>query len=153
MWGLYIQGSEGVAIQSTFARLRDSFSKCREYSIYIGEVAYIDFENELMTIEGSHYAYLFKRKSFEHEHELRAIIQSIPKRKRGKNRGKYNFHVPLCDDGLKVHVCLDTLIDRIYLPPTSPKWKLDLVISLPKRYKLSKEVHQSSLYEKGNIVF
>jgi hypothetical protein len=153
MWRLYLQGNEGIALQSTFGRLRDSFEKEKEHKIYIGEVKYIDFENELMSHEGYHYAFLFKRKSFEHERELRAIIQSIPRKTRGKDKGNFNFDKPLCQEGISVKVDLNLLIDKIYLPPTCHEWQIKLMRSIIKRYSFDKEVEKSSLFDKGNIVY
>lgn len=73
MWKLYLKSNEGIAIRSNFGRLRDSFSKKEKHDIYIGEVHYIDYEREDMPLH-SISPFIHKRKSFEHERELRAII-------------------------------------------------------------------------------
>jgi hypothetical protein len=153
MWKLYFQDNAGIAIQSTFRRLKDSFEKEKEHKIYIGKVEYIDFENELMSHEGYHYAFLFKRRSFEHEQELRAIIQSIPLKTRGKDKGHLNFDKPLCKEGIPVLVDLNTLVDKVYLPPTSHEWQIELIRSVISRYSLDKMVSKSTLYDQGSIVY
>lgn len=154
MWELYLPANEGVAIRSTFARLRDSLYKEKDFNICIGEIEYIDYKNELMSREGFVNAFLYKRKSFEHEHELRAVIQHIPSKKTGKNKGELNFDRPLCKDGINVEVDLNTLIDKIFIPPTSEEWHRELVESIiKKRYGLMKEVYKSEIFNKENVVY
>lgn len=83
MWRLYLTGSEGVAVQSTYQRLIDSFpqfdgeSKGRnedntekELLIHVGVVHYVDYE---ATNPIGFRRELRKRKSFEHEREIRAV--------------------------------------------------------------------------------
>lgn len=75
MWKLYSKNDDGIAIQSTYERLSESFNKSTN-DIYIGEVEYIDYDtwkpedgsplNEFMR-------FIYKRKPFEHEKELRAV--------------------------------------------------------------------------------
>ena len=78
MWDLYIKGTEGVAIQSTFRSLTESFSLHADDSIFVGEVSYIDYENDWMPEGNLFYAFMHKRKSFEHERELRALLCRYP---------------------------------------------------------------------------
>ena len=87
------------------------------------------------------YPFVHKRKSFEHEQELRAVIQEF----RYKKNGEIDWHKLPFDDGICGSVDLNVLIDRLYLAPTSPKWLLELVRSVTRRYELDKDVIQSSL--------
>lgn len=143
MWKLYLKSDEGVAIQSTFRRLTESFNSYSEMDIYIGEVQYIDYETEWMPEGNVFYPFLYKRKSFEHEHELRAIIQKLPINKDDKiNLTQETFNI-----GLNIPVNLDTLIEKIYLSPASAAWFTDAVRSVVDKYALNKEIVQSSLTE------
>lgn len=140
MWKLYLKSEEGIAIRSSFKRLRDSlkYDSLREsrFNIYIGKVQYIDYEEDEIPI--SFWAPFFhKRKSFKHESELRVLIQ---KRKGISERSKRP-----CVDGLYIPVDLDRLISRICLAPQTPKWLFELVLSVTKKYNLDKEVIPSSL--------
>jgi len=139
LWGLYLKSNEGIAIQSTFNRLRDSL-KDENHNIYIGKVKYIDYEKDWLPEGNSLYPFVHKRKSFEHERELRAVIQKLPSKGDALDLSKPSF-----DDGLYVSVDLDLLVDRIYLVPTCPKWLLELVKSLLIKYELDKDVLQSNL--------
>lgn len=136
MWKLYLKSDEGIAIQSTFKRLRESFNNYLE-DVYVGEVKYIDYETELMPEGNTFYLFLHKRKSFKYEHELRAIIQKIPT-KDGRE---------LINLGAYISVDVNTLIERIFASPTAPKWFNELVESIVNKYNLKKEVVQSSLVE------
>jgi hypothetical protein len=144
MWDLYLREPPGVAIRSTFRRLADSFSSLKS-DILIGKVRYIDHLNEAMppgTLkEGFNglAAYMCKRKSFQHEAELRAlaIVQEQPG----------NIESFLGDGGLYIPVNLDGLIEEIVVSPKAPKWFLGLVVSVAKQYKLEKPVRRSTADE------
>ena len=148
MWKLYLKSEEGIAIQSTFKRLKDSFTD-EKPTIYIGIVKYLDYEKELMGREGSLSAFVHKRKSFEHEKELRAVIQSFLRRR----NGEINWSKPPFKDGLHACVNLDSLIEKLYLAPTCPDWQLELVESVVKSHGLNKEVIQSQLYDIGKVIY
>lgn len=141
MWKLYLKSNEGIAIQSTFKRLKDSL-KDENHDIFIGKVRYIDYEKDWMPEGNTFYPFVHKRKSFDHEQELRAVMQEIPSKKGG---GIDLSPKPSCVDGIDVPVDLDLLIDRIYLAPTSLDWLHELVEAVTRKYQLDKEVHQSSL--------
>lgn len=129
MWQLYLKSNEGVAIQSTYTRLKESFKNAKE-DVLIGTVKYIDEDND--TIDWTNvinYA-LHKRKSFEHEKELRAIVFS-----------------PSTDGGGTVKIDLETLIEKIYVAPNSKQWIIELLKKIVNRYKLDIPVEQSKLYE------
>lgn len=140
LWKLYLKSNEGIAIQSTFKKLKDSL-KDKEHSIHIGKVKYLDYKRDWMPEGNSFYPYLSKRKSFEHERELRAVIQELPSK-----GSRIDFSItPPFGEGLYITVDLDVLIDRIYLAPACPKWLFELTKSVTKRYGVDKEVQQSSL--------
>lgn len=140
MWKLYLKSNEGIAIQSTFDLLKTPL-KNDNHDVFIGKVKYIDFQKDWMPEGNMLYPFVHKRKSFEHEKELRAIIQEL----RYKKNGEIDWSKPLFDDGIYVQVDLVVLIDKIYLAPTGPKWLFELVKSITKKYKLDKDVLQSSL--------
>jgi hypothetical protein len=141
MWKLYLKSSEGIAIRSTFRRLRDSL-KDKQHDIYIGKVQYIDYDKDKIP-DDSISPFLHKRKSFEHEVELRAVIQEFIKGSNLLKDKKRPF-----EDGLYVPVDLDLLINEIYLAPTSPRWLQELMESVTAKYELKKKVYQSILDEK-----
>jgi hypothetical protein len=74
MWRIYARTSDAVAIQSTFARLQRVLSD----RAFIGVVKYVDYDTEWMPEGNTLYPFVHKRKSFEHERELRAVMQELP---------------------------------------------------------------------------
>jgi hypothetical protein len=140
MWNLYRKSADGIAIQSTFDLLKTSL-KDETHNVHIGKVRYIDFEKDWMPEGNTLYPFVHKRRSFEHEKELRAVIQELLYKK----NGEIDWSRPSFDDGIYVQVDLDVLIDKIYLAPTSPKWLLELIRSITEKYDLDKDVLPSSL--------
>jgi hypothetical protein len=140
MWKLYLKSNEGIAVRSTFNLLKNCF-EVEKRDIFIGKVQYVDYEKDLLSEVHSLLPFVHKRKSFAHEHELRALIQEF----RYKRNGEIDWSKPPFDEGIYIKVNLERLIDKIYIAPTSPKWLLELVKSVTGLYKLDKEVLQSTL--------
>ncbi|PES17872.1 hypothetical protein CN488_27335 [Bacillus anthracis] len=143
MWKLYVQSNEGIAIQSTFKKLCNSFSNVEE-EICIGQVNYIDYEiDDMQHKEHMLSPFVYKRKSFEHERELRAMILRIPKK-----GSRFDYKAQSFDHGDYVQVNLEELIDTIYVAPTAPQWIFKLVELMLIKYGLGhKKVLKSPLLE------
>jgi hypothetical protein len=139
MWHLYLQSNEGVAIQSTYKKLRDSFSPSNE-EIHLGLVKYIDYEKEFFSADNMLNPFVHKRKSFEHEKEVRAVIMRWPS---GGSSVDFSKTTILC--GVDVPIDLKLLIENIYISPSSPQWFVDVVTSTVKKYGYSFPILQSSL--------
>ncbi len=135
MWALYARSSEAIAIQSTYNRLHT----CLPSGIFVGEVQYIDYTKDWLP-EGNTFApFVHKRKSFEHERELRAVIQDLPIED-VILVGKQNP-----EPGRSVHVDLDTLLEAVYIAPSAPSWFRSLVASITRKYGLDTPIVHSSL--------
>lgn len=140
MWKIYIQKGEGIAIQSTFTRLCNSFAPSTK-DIYIGCVKYSDYEREWIPEDNSLEPFLHKRKSFEYENEIRTIFHDFPSGEEEINLSQLHFE----RKGEYIRVDLSALIENIYVSPTSPDWFIELVQSVIKTYKMGFEVKQSHL--------
>tara|TARA_R110002111_G_scaffold162491_3_gene228896 strand:- start:1759 stop:2919 length:1161 start_codon:yes stop_codon:yes gene_type:complete len=127
MWELYAKSEESVCIQSTYQKL----SSVLEGKAEIGNVQYVDYTNEFIPENDPYLAFLHKRKSFEHEREIRGVIKKLD----GNNSG----------NGVMVKINVHDLIDNIYVSPNSPRWFYELIKKTIKRYNLTKPVIQSSL--------
>jgi hypothetical protein len=146
MWKLHLKSEEGIAIQSTYSRLVESFRNFDENNIFIGKVNYIDYEKEQISLFNAFSPFICKRKSFEHERELRAVLWNFPippDPECGISEPKVKAKVSLY--GRSVPVELKTLVDTVYVSPTSEKWFEDLVVSVMKKYDFEKTVTKSSL--------
>jgi hypothetical protein len=147
LWKIYLSSVEGVAIQTTFTKLVNSFELHKEDNIYIGIVKYTDYENEVIDMGNIFNPFLHKRKSFEHEKEIRAIILKLPP----IVKAKMDFDADY-GKGLYVNVDLDNLIEKVYISPYSEEWFYDLVCSITKKYELKAEVIKSSLNQKPDYL-
>lgn len=125
MWKLYLKSKQGIAVQSTWKRLKESFNKQDE--IVIGKVEYRDYRVEVVPEYHPIFAFFSKRKSFEYERELRAAIQSLSV---AFNQGEIDKTGQEIGDGKYVSVDLDILIEKIFVSPKAPKWFTELVKSV-----------------------
>ncbi|CAM4074933.1 MULTISPECIES: hypothetical protein [Flavobacterium] len=132
MWQIFTQNSEGLAIQSTIGRLQKSLAQEANFKQYIGEVNYIDYKKEHIPFDDMFFPFLFKRKSFQYEGEVR-IITDI-----GDSAIKIN-------EGLKINVNIDELIEKIYIHPKSENWYKNLVIQLVKKLDFDFTIEKSDL--------
>ena len=132
MWQIFTQNSEGLAIQSTIGRLQESLIPEINLKQYIGEVNYIDYKKEHIPFDDMFFPFLFKRKSFQYEGEVR-IITDI-----GESDIKIN-------DGLKINVDINQLIEKIYIHPKSENWYKNLVIQLVKQLGFDFTIEKSDL--------
>lgn len=150
MWKIYASANSGIAIKTNFASFVESF--ITDEKIHIGAVQYIDYDSEEIPEDDFLSPYLHKRKSFEHERELRAIIQQIPPGASLENPlnfiGDETATWPdICDTGIYYDVDLNLLIQEVVIDPSAPDWLLDLVKRVVNRYDLQVPVNQSHLAE------
>jgi hypothetical protein len=132
MWQIFTQNSEGLAIQSTIGRLQKALKPETNFTQYIGEVNYIDYKKEYIPFDDLFFPFLFKRKSFQYEREVR-IISDISESKITIN------------DGLKINVDINQLIEKIYIHPKSENWYKKLVIQLVSELGFNFEIEKSDL--------
>ena len=132
MWQIFTQNSEGLAIQSTIGRLQESLVLETNFKQYIGEVNYIDYKKEHIPFDDMFFPFLFKRKSFQYEGEVRLITDI------GESEIKIN-------EGLKINIDINQLIEKIYIHPKSENWYKNLVIQLVKQLGFDFTIEKSDL--------
>lgn len=126
MWKLYSANvTNAVAIETTYHRLYHALGD--DPYVDIGKVKYIDFRKQFSGIGIS--AFWYKRTSFEHEREVRALIRNH------ENTGK----------GVSHPVNLDVLIKNVYVSPYAPEWFAEVVRDIVKKYELNKPVLYSAM--------
>ncbi|TFH84902.1 hypothetical protein EQG41_20090 [Billgrantia azerbaijanica] len=127
MWRLYSSYiNNAVAIKTTYKRLSSSLEE-RE-NIQIGMVEYLDFKKQF---SGVNSAFWRKRKSFQHEREVRAVYF------------EFNNENP----GILIPCCLSTLIEAVYVSPKAPDWFKSVVNDVNSKYGLDVLVSDSELNE------
>jgi len=132
MWQIFTQNSEGLAIQSTIGRLQKALKPEKNLKQYIGQVNYIDYKKEYIPFDDMFFPFLFKRKSFQYEREVRIISDT--------SDTKISIN-----DGIKINVDISQLIDKIYIHPKSENWYKNLVIQLVSKLGFDIEIEKSDL--------
>ena len=132
MWQIFTKNNEGLAIQSTIGRLKKALHSEKRTEQHIGQVNYIDYKKEYIPFDDTFFPFLFKRKSFQYEREIR-IISDVT-----SDNLKIN-------DGLKIDVDINQLIERIYIHPKSENWYKNLVIELVEKLGFGFTIEKSDL--------
>jgi hypothetical protein len=143
MWKLYVKNNEGVAIESTFSHLVQSFAAYSADDIYIGIVRYVDPDSGLIPEHVPYSQFFAKQPCFQHERELRAVVQRIPEGVIGNYT--FNPNIEIWKNGLQIPVELNILVDRIRIAPTAPDWFTDLVKRVIHKYGFEWEVTISDM--------
>ena len=139
MWKKFGKEQNSIAIQSTYKKLKESFHE-KNKKVRFGLVNYIDYDLEEMPEGEPLLAYFYKRKSFEHENELRAVFVNDPK--------SDNYDPSLLEKpGLYLHSYVKSLVESVYVAPESPKWFRELVQGISGKYDLEFNVVNSRLDE------
>jgi hypothetical protein len=126
LWRLYCPPTTvGVAVRTTFGDLKVSFDD--DLSVRLGRVKYVDFSSQFAGINDSVFR---KRKSLQHEQEVRAVIRD------------HSENEML---GLARPVNLDRLIKEVVISPFAPAWIGSIVDDLLLRYAVSVPTRSSEL--------
>ncbi|QHI73610.1 hypothetical protein [Aminipila terrae] len=126
MWKMYSKNVENaIAIQTNFGELKKQIGE----KASIGKVKYIDYSKRFV---GINKVYWNKRKAFEFEREVRAIVHGFDEC--GKN-------------GIEIKIDLKELICNVYVSPYAPSWFCELVKDIIKKYGYGFDVKYSELRE------
>ena len=137
MWDLYGKTNHAVAIVTDYKTLKAVLSE----KVYLGLVNYIDYEKEWLPEGNTFYPFMHKRKSFEHEREVRAIIQELPNEDNKIAVGKKNQI-----NGIKIEVDVKVLIKKIYVSPVTQDWIVELTKEVARKFGIIAPVQKSNLY-------
>ncbi|MFA5394153.1 MAG: DUF2971 domain-containing protein [Candidatus Ratteibacteria bacterium] len=118
MWKLYTHTEEVLTIQSTFEKLQ----RCLPASCFLGIVKYIDYEKDWMPEDNLLWRFVHKRKSFEHEKEVRAVIQEYPTKELPNNEKEIQVGLSNNERGRLVKVECEALVEQIFISPTASEW-------------------------------
>jgi len=129
MWRLYSPIQEALALRSTYQRLRDQLP---DY-VRIHLVQYVDAPRP--NGDDPLAAFFYKRKAYEHEKELRAVVDRPPP------QGCVNEE----PSGWRFPIAVEQLVERIYVSPFAQDWFVSLVRKMGKRYGLNIPVERSEL--------
>jgi len=141
LWSQYAAGA-GLAVKSSIGRVKQAISGGPNY--HIGRVSYLDFKNDAYSVPEINALIppFLKRKSFEHEREVRILVWDPEK------IGPPDSGTTL-PDGIDLPVTLHELIDALYISPEAPSWLSEHIVELLRRFALpTLQVRRSTLYDK-----
>ncbi len=142
MWKLYGLKGQGIAIRSSVKRLKDAIESAVD-PIHIGRVRYEDYSTYEIPPGQPVSRLLTKRRSFQHENELRMIVVKHP-----PTPGLIGFVTP----GINVPLNLNRLIESIWLAPDADPWMQSLIQKIAVKYLSDPPtVHQSRLNRRNPV--
>ena len=142
MWKLYARERDGLAVKTDFASLAESLL-CED-DIYIGEVTYIDYESASIKENNAIAPFLFKRDSFEHEKEVRALYWDINSYMAFGDSTSDSGN-PSLAPGEYIKVDVSKLIKEVLVAPYAEDWFIKLAQSVARRFGLEVSVSKSKL--------
>lgn len=141
LWDLYALKS-GLAIETTVGDLQESLMDDSGDHV-IDEVRYLNFDKENVSLQANFMNLPFlKRKSFEHEREVRLMrweVSVLP------GNAPAGFEAP---SHFSMEVDLPLLVKRVHVAPTAGDWLCPVIVSLCEKFGLHDvQVTKSGLYD------
>ena len=137
MWKLYASSKKSIAIKTTYKCLAESLPN----DAHLGMVRYIDYNKNHFPFNSLILQFFHKRKEFEHDKEVRAVITKGPPMTR-------KIKKPTGNDGLPIKVDVFKLIKKIVVAPKSSDEIYSEIQTLLKNHGFKLRVDRSSLEEK-----
>jgi hypothetical protein len=145
MWTVYLNGREGVALQTTVGALRAELDAgSADTPVYVGAITYLDYQRQSWGQYRPFNAVMHKRRSFAHEQELRAVVVR-PTWSELADYAEHPDRLP-SQTGVGIPVNLDRLIQRVVVSPRAREWYVNLVASMLHRFGCGRTPVQSDLY-------
>jgi hypothetical protein len=131
MWKLYTSHDESICVRSTYQTLAEALPDV----CYLGQIKYIDYRHDFFDPGNLLNYIIHKRKSFEHEHEARAVISKTP---------DLSLET-IGNEGLVVPINIRALVKEIFVSPASKPMLREIVEGLATKYGVTAPVRQSSV--------
>lgn len=138
MWRLYLASNKGVAIKTTVGKLERSLEELGPSHLTIGRVDYLDYTEDEVPHGFTHWPYFRKRKSFEHEQEVRAVVVEAAEAMHAKSPAAES------PPGRYEPVSVDELIETVYVAPSAPDWVAELIGGVNETYAISPDLRHGT---------
>jgi hypothetical protein len=146
MWRLYSHEKNGLAIESSYERLKSAVEG--DHRVCISRVTYAEHQTAAIPPENTLAPFLYKKISFDYEREVRAIVQECD----AAVFTGFRPDPPLLShlrsenqDGIYVPVDMRSVIACVRLSPVAQPWYGDVVKSVVGQYGYDFPVEQSDL--------
>lgn len=155
MWSQYADEDKGVAVVSTWGQLKASLAT--DADLFGGQVQYFDYDVTLISDDFGLPIYCSKRVSFEHEREVRLLVQDeegliarhgrpAKNRREAADRQHPLFRNSEAEGAIRVPIGLATLVDEVRVSPAAKPWFVRAVQNVTLKYGEDWDVAQSNLY-------
>lgn len=148
MWRLYSQSAFAITLKSRYGKLCDTLPTLDSQGDYLGpfmgKVTYVDHVTQQLPTGNGFVPVMNKRPSFAHERECRALIWR-------PESDQFLFHpnpeilLSAYPVGIEVKLDLNAIVEEVVVSPLAPKWFVDSVADVTKKYEREWLVVQSSL--------
>lgn len=142
MWRLYCGSGEGVAMVTTYAKLRDSIS---DPATRPGVVRYLNYGSELLPDTNWLQPIMHKRRAFAYEQEVRIVrwLQADTDAQMSSD------DPPKPPAGVEMQWATASVLEKIVISPYAAEWYLDVVRRVVQAFSesLSERVIRSELSE------
>jgi hypothetical protein len=152
MWKIYATEDAGIAVRSTVGRLKASLEHYTDYPVLMSSVRYLNYDVDVIPETYLLHPIFFKRKSFQYENELRALVSTgvgsgpgDPLKKQTIWDGRKGRIATVGVRGLYAMIDVGALIETIYISPRAPSWFVELVQSVSEKFGLTAPITQSDL--------
>ena len=149
LWSMYSGADSGICLRSTTARLKRALTGVAggetELPYFLGRLRYVDYRTARMPRENVLWPLTFKRKSFEHEREVRALIVDYSRLSNALPEDLESVAIPA--GGLAVIVQVEDLVSEVLVSPSAPAWYAEAVLSATERLGLRFPVRVSEMAE------
>lgn len=142
MWKIYAYGNAGLAIQTTFRQLKNSFH-VTDKPVWIGKVSYYEDDKTPEVADKLYAPFLHKRSIYAYENEVRCCYRLDM-----EDNEEYTWEEQGQVYGVFIPVDLSMLITRIFISPYAPQWFCELVTGISRRLGIEKEIIHSRVFEK-----
>lgn len=138
LWKVYSDLNQGIMIKSSFKRVISALMNSGE-KIYCSKVKYIDHDTDSIDIGNTMTPIVHKHKAYSYEDEIRLIHEV------SSTGWKHDWENEKFENGIKINVNLDELINEIVISPFSPDWFIELIEDILKRYSMKCKLSISKL--------
>jgi hypothetical protein len=138
MWKLY---GNGVATKSRFGKINALLTHSPTEIKHSGRVNYIDYSKDVVHVGNRYLPYFFKRKSFEHEREVRFLIQEYQDIDEDEN-----YPQPVL--GKDITIDLNSDLEELVFSPIMPAHVADALDKILSAVSLTVPTRQSTLSTK-----
>lgn len=135
MWRLYC-GRQGVAVQTTYAKLRSSVQRWNNPSLGIGLVSYRDYDAEELPSLNVYVPVMSKRLAFSHEQEVRILwsmvgCKNYPAENTVWDTGPEGKPEPI---GMLLPWNPEDFVEKIYINPYADSWYGDVIKTTVEKF-------------------